>query len=219
MTLFCTFEILLHFMIIVQSIRPLCQREKKSFFVKSIFLEDDDLITFYVSNANCQMLFFMQKAHLFNVIFLYTCTRALCLYCILHKVSISRGAIWCQILGGGVKIFWDQGCLGGLGEGHFCSWVFVYIFFKRIISTSYLVRLFAKVLQYYYYDLLLLSTTYVVLHKNLQLTPALTVSYSFSSLTHIMMVYGGFFEKGASNNWSQNQGSFTMYLLARVSNR
>ena len=47
MTLFCTFEILLHFMIIVQSIRPLCQREKKIFFVKSIFLEDDDdLITF-----------------------------------------------------------------------------------------------------------------------------------------------------------------------------
>ena len=34
-----------------------------------------------------------------------------------------------------------------------------------------------------------------------------------------MMVYGGFFEKGASNNWSQNQGSFTTYvILARVSN-
>ena len=78
MTLFCTFEILLHFMIIVQSIRPLCQREKKIFFVKSIFLEDDDdLITFLRFKCKLPMVLHNAKSSPIQCkFFLYTCTKA-----------------------------------------------------------------------------------------------------------------------------------------------
>ena len=79
MTLFCTFEILLHFMIIVQSIRPLCQREKTNLFCQKYFLRrrrrPNNIFTFQMQIA--KWFFIMQKAHLFNVnFFLYTCTKA-----------------------------------------------------------------------------------------------------------------------------------------------
>ena len=71
MTLFCTFEILLHFMIIVQSIRPLCQREKKNLFCQKYFLRrrrrPNNIFTFQMQIA--KWFFIMQKAHLFNVNF------------------------------------------------------------------------------------------------------------------------------------------------------
>ena len=73
MTLFCTFEILLHFMIIVQSIRPLCQREKKNLFCQKYFLRrrrrPNNIFTFQMQIA--KWFFIMQKAHLFNVNFFY----------------------------------------------------------------------------------------------------------------------------------------------------